>query len=164
MTASNPSRDESSFRPGGRPPRAVPLDSTAQLMNAISSQLGSQLSLVSLNGARRPAPPALVLVGHGSRDPRALSTVRTLIDRVRELRPHLPVHLGHIELNEPLLPDTLAALQDDSRAVLVPLLLSRATTSSRTSPTPRPPPPGCAPMSPPRSARTPSSWRPCTPV
>ncbi|MFJ8507846.1 sirohydrochlorin chelatase [Streptomyces avermitilis] len=127
MTASNPSRDESSFRPGGRPPRAVPLDSTAQLMNAISSQLGSQLSLVSLNGARRPAPapPALVLVGHGSRDPRALSTVRTLIDRVRELRPHLPVHLGHIELNEPLLPDTLAALEEDSRAVLVPLLLSR---------------------------------------
>ncbi|MGW0816010.1 sirohydrochlorin chelatase [Streptomyces viridiviolaceus] len=68
--------------------------------------------------------PALVVVAHGSRDPRALSTVRALLDRVRELRPALPVHLGHIELNEPLLPGTLAAL-GDTEAVLVPLLLSR---------------------------------------
>ncbi|WP_089101556.1 sirohydrochlorin chelatase [Streptomyces hyaluromycini] len=72
----------------------------------------------------RPGPPALVLVAHGSRDPRALSTVRALMDRVRALRPGLPVHLGHIELNEPLLPDTLAAL-GDAEAVLVPLLLGR---------------------------------------
>ena len=72
-------------------------------------------------------PPALVVVAHGSRDPRALSTVRRLLDGVRALRPGLPVHLGHIELNAPLLPDTLAEL--DARgtraAVLVPLLLSR---------------------------------------
>ncbi|MFD8272852.1 sirohydrochlorin chelatase [Streptomyces flaveolus] len=68
--------------------------------------------------------PALVVVAHGSRDPRALSTVRALLDRVRALRPALPVHLGHIELNAPLLPDTLAAL-GDGEAVLVPLLLSR---------------------------------------
>ncbi|MFF4114489.1 sirohydrochlorin chelatase [Streptomyces sp. NPDC001714] len=72
----------------------------------------------------RPGPPALVLVAHGSRDPRALSTVRALMDRVRALRPGLPVHLGHIELNEPLLPDTLAAL-GGAEAVLVPLLLGR---------------------------------------
>jgi sirohydrochlorin ferrochelatase len=93
-------------------------------MNRISSQLASQLSLVSLDGRRRPEPPALVVVAHGSRDPRALNTVRTLLDRVRELRPGLPVHLGHIELNEPLLPDTLASL-GAGEAVLVPLLLSR---------------------------------------
>ncbi|MFC9846490.1 sirohydrochlorin chelatase [Streptomyces sp. NPDC060223] len=128
MTASNPAHDESSPSPGGpRPLVGAHLDSTAQLMNAITSRLGSQLSLVSLNGARRPVPPALVLAAHGSRDPRALHTVRILIERVRELRPHLPVHLGHIELNEPLLPDTLAALHGDGtdEAVLVPLLLSR---------------------------------------
>ncbi|WP_406371613.1 sirohydrochlorin chelatase [Streptomyces sp. NBC_00647] len=129
MTASNPARDESSHRPGGPPPRGArledPLDSTAQLMNRITSQLGSQLSLVSLNGTRRPAPPALVLVAHGSRDPRALATVRTLIERVRELRPQLPVRLGHIELNEPLLRDTLTSLEGRQDAVLVPLLLGR---------------------------------------
>ncbi|NUP45447.1 MAG: sirohydrochlorin chelatase [Streptomyces sp.] len=115
MTPSNPPRDEST---------TAHLDSTAHLMNRISSQLASQLSLVSLDGRRRPAPPALVVVAHGSRDPRALSTVRTLLDRIREQRPGLPVHLGHIELNDPLLPDTLATL-GTREAVLVPLLLSR---------------------------------------
>ncbi|WP_405993485.1 sirohydrochlorin chelatase [Streptomyces sp. NBC_00986] len=68
--------------------------------------------------------PALVLVAHGSRDPRALSTVQALADRVRDLRPGLPVHLGHIELNEPRLPDTLTQL-GPAEAVLVPLLLTR---------------------------------------
>ncbi|MEU1401876.1 sirohydrochlorin chelatase [Streptomyces sp. NPDC005728] len=114
MTASNPPRDESLSH----------LDSTAHLMNSISTQLADRLRLVSPSGRRRPAPPALVLVAHGSRDPRALHTVRALMDRVRELRPGLPLHLGHIELNEPLLPDTLAALGDTS-VVLVPLLLGR---------------------------------------
>ncbi|WP_261718314.1 sirohydrochlorin chelatase [Streptomyces sp. FZ201] len=113
MTASKPRPDESTS-----------LDSTAHLMNRISSQLASQLRLVSLDGRRRPTPPPLVVVAHGSRDPRALSTVRSLLDRVRALRPGLPVHLGHIELNAPLLPDTLAALVGEE-AVLVPLLLSR---------------------------------------
>ncbi|MET8946153.1 sirohydrochlorin chelatase [Streptomyces sp. NPDC004542] len=80
--------------------------------------------IVALDGRRRPGPPALVLVGHGSRDPRALRTVLALMERVRELRPGLSVRLGHIELNEPLLPDTLAGL-GDAPAVLVPLLLSR---------------------------------------
>jgi len=140
MTPSNPPRDESTAslsptpsrtpsRTASPTPEAHPLpgthlDSTAHLMNRISSQLAGQLSLVSLDGRRRPEPPALVVVAHGSRDPRALSTVRTLLDQVRALRPGLPVHLGHIELNEPLLPDTLAAL-GDREAILVPLLLSR---------------------------------------
>ncbi|MEU9651196.1 sirohydrochlorin chelatase [Streptomyces sp. NPDC048110] len=74
--------------------------------------------------ATQGGTPALVVVAHGSRDPRALSTVRALLDRVRTLRPALPVRLGHIELNEPLLPDTLAAL-GGGEAVLVPLLLGR---------------------------------------
>ncbi|WP_351231881.1 sirohydrochlorin chelatase [Streptomyces sp. NPDC002133] len=74
-----------------------------------------------------PTAPALVAVAHGSRDPRALRTVTRLLDRVRELRPGLDVRVGHIELDEPLLPDTLAALtaHGDREAVLVPLLLGR---------------------------------------
>ncbi|MEU6764724.1 sirohydrochlorin chelatase [Streptomyces sp. NPDC046853] len=119
MTPSNPLRDESG---------STPLESTAQIMDRITSQLGSQLNLVSLHGRRRteqPAAPApaLVVVAHGSRDPRALDTVTTLLDRVRELRPGPAVRLGHIELNEPLLTDTLAA--EKGSAVLVPLLLAR---------------------------------------
>jgi sirohydrochlorin ferrochelatase len=86
-----------------------------------------RLALVRPDDHPRANRPALVAVAHGSRDPRALETVRALLARVRELRPGLPVHLGHIELNAPLLPDTLAGL--DARgtrdAVLVPLLLGR---------------------------------------
>lgn len=67
--------------------------------------------------------PTLVAVAHGSRDPRALPVVRALLERVRAARPGLDVRLGHIELDEPLLGDTLAALRGP--AVLVPLLLSR---------------------------------------
>ncbi|UUN26774.1 sirohydrochlorin chelatase [Streptomyces sp. FIT100] len=135
-------------------PNQLPLDTTSQLLTRITAQLGAQLSHVQLNGVRRPmssprtcpaagppipgsgalaapglapapAPgPALVAVAHGSRDPRALRTVHRLLDRVRELRPGLDVRLGHIELDEPLLPDALAAL-GDREAVLVPLLLGR---------------------------------------
>ncbi|GHH87055.1 hypothetical protein GCM10018793_61330 [Streptomyces sulfonofaciens] len=70
------------------------------------------------------APPALVAVAHGSRDPRALDTVRALLGLVRALRPELTVRFGHIELNEPPLSAALAALPP-GRAVLVPLLLGR---------------------------------------
>ncbi|WP_432071615.1 sirohydrochlorin chelatase [Streptomyces wuyuanensis] len=132
-------------------PNPLPLDSTAQLLTRIGAQLGAQLSHVQLNGVRRPmsspspssaaagtpfpvraasghpgaaSAPALVAVAHGSRDPRSLRTVTRLLDRVRELRPGADVRLGHIELDEPLLPDTLAGL-GDREAVLVPLLLGR---------------------------------------
>ncbi|MFD5516585.1 sirohydrochlorin chelatase [Streptomyces sp. NPDC127066] len=129
MTASNPARDAISHGLGGPPPHGADLEghlgNAAQLLNRIAGQLGSRLALVSPDGTRRPPPPALVLVAHGSRDPRALATVRTLMERVRELRPHLPVHLGHIELNEPLLGDTLSSLAGRQDTVLVPLLLGR---------------------------------------
>ncbi|MFD4029208.1 sirohydrochlorin chelatase [Streptomyces sp. NPDC058637] len=116
------------------PREPLPLDSTAQILTRITSQLGNQLSLVSRNGTRRrmhrtrndaryPAP-TLVAVAHGSRDPRALRTVLELLDRVRELRPGLDVRLGHIELNAPLLPETLDGIAAGD-AVLVPLLLGR---------------------------------------
>lgn len=85
--------------------------------------------LLARPAPRPPAPspygagstPVLVAVAHGSRDPEARRTVTALLDRVRSLRPGLRVELGHIELNEPLLTDTLAALPEE--AVLVPLLL-----------------------------------------
>jgi sirohydrochlorin ferrochelatase len=70
------------------------------------------------------APPALVAVAHGSRDPAALRTIRALLERVRELHPEIPVRLAHLGLNEPLLDDVLAGL-GRGRAVLVPLLLGR---------------------------------------
>ncbi|MCX5198089.1 sirohydrochlorin chelatase [Streptomyces sp. NBC_00249] len=81
--------------------------------------------------------PTLVAVAHGSRDPRALHTVLALLERVRELRPRLDVRLGHVELNAPLLGDTLHELSTrarDPEAVLVPLLLGRGTHVKRDLP------------------------------
>ncbi|MFM9369676.1 sirohydrochlorin chelatase [Streptomyces sp. Da 82-17] len=112
------------------PPKETldPLASTAQLIDRITSDAGSRLRRVGRDVRTgphpAPVPPALVVVAHGSRDPRTLATVRSLLDAVRARRPELAVHLGHIELNEPLLPDTLARLAP-GRAVLVPLLLGR---------------------------------------
>ncbi|GAA2441251.1 sirohydrochlorin chelatase [Streptomyces macrosporus] len=73
--------------------------------------------------SRRPAP-VLVAVAHGSRDPEAPRTVAALLTLVRSLRPGLRVELGHVELNEPLVTDTLEALPP-GEAVLVPLLFGR---------------------------------------
>ncbi|MFJ9854070.1 sirohydrochlorin chelatase [Streptomyces sp. NPDC101150] len=107
---------------------ALPLG-PAGLATEITAQLSTQLSRVRLHGFRRsprPGPaagdtaPTLVAVAHGSRDPRALPTIHALLDRVRALRPGLRVGLGHIELNRPLLADTLDELR--GAAVLVPLL------------------------------------------
>ncbi|QKV95111.1 sirohydrochlorin chelatase [Streptomyces sp. NA02950] len=94
-------------------------------MTQITAQLHTQLRRRGRLTRRHPAPPppTLVAVAHGSRDPEALRTVTALLDRVRALRPGLPVRLGHIELNQPLLTDTLAELRGE--VVLVPLLLGR---------------------------------------
>ncbi|WP_051795260.1 sirohydrochlorin chelatase [Streptomyces sp. NRRL S-87] len=69
--------------------------------------------------------PTLVLVAHGSRDPRARRTAEALLRRVRELRPRLDARLAHLELSEPLLDPVLAGLPAGGAAVLVPLLLGR---------------------------------------
>ncbi|MGW6394043.1 sirohydrochlorin chelatase [Streptomyces sp. NPDC055103] len=110
-------------------------DSAAELLGRITEQLGTQLGHVHPFG-RRPRKhdeevrtpmnvPTLVAVGHGSRDPRARAALSRLLDRVRELRPGLDARLAHIELNAPLLDDTLAGLAAEGRdAVLVPLLFA----------------------------------------
>ncbi|GAA5613268.1 sirohydrochlorin chelatase [Streptomyces platensis] len=115
MTAPIPHLPSASLAPLG----------TGGLAAEITAQLSTQLRRVRLHGFRAPETPAptLVAVAHGSRDPRALPTVRALLDRVRTLRPGLDVRLGHIELNRPLLADTLDGL--GGAAVLVPLLFGR---------------------------------------
>ncbi|MFD7859764.1 sirohydrochlorin chelatase [Streptomyces microflavus] len=128
-----------------------PLDSTAQLLTRITAQLslvsrnGTRRPMHRTrpsealrpsdtlrpsaaprppDAPRSPDAPTLLVVAHGSRDPQALRTVMALLDGVRDLRPGLDVRLGHIELNRPLLPDTLDGLRG-ADAVLVPLLLGR---------------------------------------
>lgn len=71
--------------------------------------------------ARRP--PALVAVGHGSRDPRAARVLSELTAGVRALRPGTDVRVGYVELNRPLVGEVLAELTGE--VVVVPLLLGR---------------------------------------
>ncbi|CAL9543378.1 sirohydrochlorin chelatase [Streptomyces sp. enrichment culture] len=130
MTATHTAGPEPSGAPAhadGTARPATPLDSSGGLLHRIGTTLAGQLGRLAPDGRRLAERPALVVVAHGSRDPRALTTVTALLDRVRALRPGLPVHLGHIELDAPLLPDTLAALdaRGTGAAVLVPLLFGR---------------------------------------
>jgi sirohydrochlorin ferrochelatase len=67
--------------------------------------------------------PLLLAVAHGTRDPAGPATVRALLDRVRALRPWLPVAEAYAELSAPPLEDVLAGTPGP--AVVVPLILAR---------------------------------------
>lgn len=74
------------------------------------------------------AEPALLLVSHGSRDPRHAGTVRALTGRIRSRRPGMTVVTAFLEFDAP---GVAGALEDLRRAgagaaVAVPLLLTRA--------------------------------------
>lgn len=66
----------------------------------------------------------LVLVGHGSRDPRSAAVLHRLAERVRGSRPDLAVRLCFLELSVPSLEQVLSGLAGD--VVVAPLLLGEA--------------------------------------
>ncbi|MFJ7131529.1 sirohydrochlorin chelatase [Streptomyces fungicidicus] len=74
------------------------------------------------------AEPALLLVSHGSRDPRHAATVWALTDRIRLLRPGLTVAPAFLEFDTPGVAGALERLEraGTTAAVAVPLLLTRA--------------------------------------
>ncbi|MFH8220466.1 sirohydrochlorin chelatase [Streptomyces sp. NPDC018057] len=74
------------------------------------------------------AQPVLLVVAHGSRDPRHAATVHALVRRVRALRPHLRVETGFLDFNVPSVPAVLESLVADGvrDVVALPLLLTRA--------------------------------------
>ncbi|MEV5753248.1 CbiX/SirB N-terminal domain-containing protein [Actinoallomurus sp. NPDC052308] len=68
----------------------------------------------------------LLAVGHGTRDPAGAAVIRALLDRLRVLRPGLPVVESYAEITEPSLEDALAGLPAvRSPVVAVPLMLGR---------------------------------------
>jgi sirohydrochlorin ferrochelatase len=67
--------------------------------------------------------PVLLAVAHGSRDPKAQRTVRSLARQVGELAPGVEVRAAFVQNAEPSLAGALAAA-DGRRVVVVPLLLS----------------------------------------
>ncbi|MET7579252.1 sirohydrochlorin chelatase [Streptomyces microflavus] len=74
------------------------------------------------------APPVLLVIAHGSRDPRHAATVHALTGRVRAQRPGLRVATAFLEFNAPSVPRVLERLAAEGAAevVALPLLLTRA--------------------------------------
>ncbi|MDH6132494.1 sirohydrochlorin ferrochelatase [Kitasatospora sp. MAA4] len=70
-------------------------------------------------------PATLLLIAHGSRDPRHAATVEELAVQVRRLRPELEVATGYLDHCAPRIAQVAGRLADRP-AVAVPLLLNRA--------------------------------------
>jgi sirohydrochlorin cobaltochelatase len=73
-------------------------------------------------------PPALLVVGHGSRDPRGAREFHELLDLMRGRNPNLPIEGGFIELSRPPISECVARLaQGGARNIAaVPLMLLAA--------------------------------------
>ncbi|MFI9804438.1 sirohydrochlorin chelatase [Streptomyces sp. NPDC052301] len=72
--------------------------------------------------------PVLLVVAHGSRDPRHAQAVHALVERVRSLRPGLRVETGFLDFNVPSVKGVLDSLAAEGvrDVVALPLLLTRA--------------------------------------
>ncbi|MFD3803954.1 sirohydrochlorin chelatase [Streptomyces sp. NPDC058611] len=74
------------------------------------------------------ARPVLLVIAHGSRDPRHAATVHALTRRARALRPGLRVETAFLDFNAPRVEQVLSALHASGvrEVVALPLLLTRA--------------------------------------
>jgi sirohydrochlorin cobaltochelatase len=72
--------------------------------------------------------PALLIVGHGSRDPRGAKEFHTLVALIRKRSPDLPVEGGFIELSRPPISECVSRLVEDGAREIsaVPLMLLAA--------------------------------------
>ncbi|MFE2373197.1 sirohydrochlorin chelatase [Streptomyces sp. NPDC059398] len=72
--------------------------------------------------------PVLLVVAHGSRDPRHAATVHALARRARSLRPGVRVETAFLDFAAPSVPRVLERLASDGvrDVVALPLLLTRA--------------------------------------
>jgi sirohydrochlorin ferrochelatase len=72
--------------------------------------------------------PVLLVIAHGSRDPRHAATVHALTERVRAARPGLRVVTGYLDFNAPSVPQVVDRLAAEGvrDVVALPLLLTRA--------------------------------------
>ncbi|MFI1756807.1 sirohydrochlorin chelatase [Streptomyces sp. NPDC020571] len=75
-----------------------------------------------------PVRPVLLVVAHGSRDPRHAATVHALVRRVRAVRPDVRVETGFLDFNVPSVQGVLESLETEGvrDVVVLPLLLTRA--------------------------------------
>lgn len=67
---------------------------------------------------------SLVAASHGTSDPAGRRSVAALVQAVRDARPDLDVSDAFVDVQEPDVPTTVAAVAPDQEVTLVPLLLS----------------------------------------
>ena len=85
--------------------------------------------LIEIQGKEQAAAdPALLIVGHGSRDPRGAEEFHELVRLVRERSPGLPIEGGFIELSRPPISECVNKLVEGKtkRISAVPLMLLAA--------------------------------------
>ncbi|WP_228984220.1 sirohydrochlorin chelatase [Streptomyces sp. DH12] len=75
-----------------------------------------------------PAAPVLLVVAHGSRDPRHAATVHALVREAAALRPGVRVETAFLDFTVPSVPAVLERLAAEGArdVVVLPLLLTRA--------------------------------------
>jgi sirohydrochlorin cobaltochelatase len=87
------------------------------------------VSISNKNGSHRHEPgPALLIVGHGSRDPRGSREFHELVGLVRRRNPSLTVEGGFIELSRPPISECVNRLAENGApsVAAVPLMLLAA--------------------------------------
>src|SRR5918998_4215917 len=86
-------------------------------------------SIRSKNGTyENGVPPALLVVGHGSRDPRGAKEFHELLALIRGRNPHLSIEGGFIELSRPPISECVDRLAEGGAqsVAAVPLMLLAA--------------------------------------
>ena len=86
-------------------------------------------SIRSKNGTyENGPPPALLVVGHGSRDPRGAEEFHELLALIRGRNPHLSIEGGFIELSRPPISECVDRLAKGGAqsVAAVPLMLLAA--------------------------------------
>jgi sirohydrochlorin ferrochelatase len=68
----------------------------------------------------------LVVVAHGSRDPRSAATIHVVTEQIRQMRHGLDVRAAFLERSTPNLREVLAGIEPQRRVVIAPLLLANA--------------------------------------
>jgi len=68
--------------------------------------------------------PALLAISHGTSSPQGQAAVAGLVAAVAKRLPEVTVRLGHVDVQQPDVAASLAALPEEQPVVIVPLLLS----------------------------------------
>ncbi|MEE1756567.1 sirohydrochlorin chelatase [Streptomyces sp. SP18CS02] len=78
--------------------------------------------------ARKRLAPVLLVIAHGSRDPRHAATVHALVRRAGGLRPDLRLETAFLDFDVPSVPGVLERLAAEGvrEVIALPLLLTRA--------------------------------------